>query len=403
MIKRTARYLSAAALAAALTLSVAAFPARTDPPASADAGEDAVSVTVTMIRENVNDRKSAVTVPWDPEALEGKTFSILGDSISTYRNISNRAGSRWSNTTISRGPAWYSDLKPKLQDTDTWWMQLADDLKLRLLVNNSWSGSTYYQTRVKTKGAYYDRCVQLHDNTGINDGAEPDIIFVYLGANDFTYYPDTLGTADIDYDSLFPPSENGVLTWRTPLSTLEAAAVVLYRIRARYPMAEVYVLEMMYRGDLTESSEEIFRQFNRDLETVAEHFGAVPIPFPEGVITRESTKRYYLDGRLHPNELGMDVITEVVKKAVLENTQWKTEPYHQVTLELDGVLADYGTDRLVREGQPFNTALTAEKEGKTLSVRVTADGEDITDKVCVDGSVSIPAVTGEVTITASAE
>ena len=168
-------------------------------------------------------------------------------------------------------------------------------------------------------------------------------------------------------------------------------------------MAEVYVLEMMYRGDLTESSEEIFRQFNRDLETVAEHFGAVPIPFPEGVITRESTKRYYLDGRLHPNELGMDVITEVVKKAVLENTQWKTEPYHQVTLELDGVLADYGTDRLVREGQPFNTALTAEKEGKTLSVRVTADGEDITDKVCVDGSVSIPAVTGEVTITASAE
>ena len=403
MIKRLARSLPAAVLAAALTLSVAAFPVRSDSPASADAGEETVSVTVSMFRENVNDNKSAVTVPWDPEALEGKTFSILGDSISTYRNISNRAGSRWSNSTIGRARSWYSDLKPKLQDTDTWWMQLAEDLKLRLLVNNSWSGSTYYQTRVKTKGAYYDRCVQLHDNTGINDGAEPDIIFVYLGANDFTHFPDTLGTADIDYEDLFPVSENGTVTWRTPQTTLEAAAVVLYRIRAHYPMAEVYVMDMMYRGNMSESKEEVFHQLNRDLETVAEHFDAVPIRFEDGPVTKETLDRYYLDGYLHPNDLGMDVITEVAKKAVLENTGWKTETYHQVTLELDGVLADYGTDRLVREGQPFNVALSAEEEGKTFTVRVTAEGEDITDEVYSDGVVSIPAVTGEVTVTASAE
>ena len=98
---------------------------------------ETVTVTAEMIRTDANKKNgSPETVPWDPEALRGKTFSILGDSISSYRNISNRRGSRWSNTTIGRGAAWYSDLKPKLKAEETWWMQLSEDLGLRLLVNN---------------------------------------------------------------------------------------------------------------------------------------------------------------------------------------------------------------------------------------------------------------------------
>ena len=400
MMKWILRSLPAAVLAAALTLSVSALPSYNDTNETADA--ETVSVTVTMVREDANDRNKKETVPWDPEALEGKTFSILGDSISTYRNISNRRGSRWANTTIGRGKAWYSDLKPIMADTDTWWMQMAEDLKLRLLVNNSWSGSTFFQTRAKTKGAFDSRCVQLHDNTGINDGAEPDIIFIYMGANDFSHFPKTLGTADIDYDSLFPDNESGTLTWSPPQTTLEAAAVVLYRIRERYPMAEVYVIDMVYRGDLTETSEKTFIQFNKDLESVAEHFGAVPIRFPDSPITKDTLSRYYVDARLHPSALGMDVITEAVKKAVLENTRWKTEPYHKVTLDLTGVYADYGTDRLVREGQSFTAVLTAE-EGKPFTVRVTSEGQDITETVYADGVINIPAVTAEITVTAQAE
>ena len=94
---------------------------------------ESVTVTAEMIRTDANKKNgSSETVPWDPEALRGKTFSILGDSISTYRNTSNRRGSRWSNTTIGRGAAWYSDLKPKLGEDETWWMQLSEDLGYNL-------------------------------------------------------------------------------------------------------------------------------------------------------------------------------------------------------------------------------------------------------------------------------
>ncbi|MBR7190174.1 MAG: hypothetical protein IKD63_03575, partial [Oscillospiraceae bacterium] len=81
---------------------------------------ESVTVTAEMIRTDANKKNgSSETVPWDPEALKGKTFSILGDSISTYRNTSNRRGSRWSNTTVGRARSWYSDLKPVMDLEDT--------------------------------------------------------------------------------------------------------------------------------------------------------------------------------------------------------------------------------------------------------------------------------------------
>ncbi len=363
---------------------------------------ESVTVTAEMIRTDANKKNgSSETVPWDPEALRGKTFSILGDSISTYRNTSNRRGSRWSNTTIGRGKAWYSDLKPIMDLEDTWWMQLSEDLGLRLLVNNSWSGSTMYQHCFKADGAYVDRCVQLHDNTGINDGAEPDLVFVFIGSNDFGLFRNTLGTADIDYDDLFPDNGSGKRTWREPKTTLEAAAVTLFRITERYPLAEIYMAEMLYRADLNAETEPVWRRFNRDLGEVAEHFGAVMVHFPDDVITYDRRELYFQDNRLHPNALGMDVITEAVKAAVLEHTAWKTEPFYSVSLELDGVAADLGTGRLVREGQPFSVRLAPSEEGKTVSVSVIAGGEDITDKAWSDGVVTIPSVTCDITVTAA--
>ena len=401
MRKQIARILTAALLTAALPLT--AYARTASRKGTEGAPSESVTVTAEMIRSDANKKHdTGEPVPWDPDALSGKTFSILGDSISSYRNISNRAGSRWSNSTIGRGKSWYSDLKPLMDPEDTWWMQLSGDLGLRLLVNNSWSGSTFFLPNARAQGAYADRCVQLHDNTGINDGAEPDLVFVFLGANDFTRFLDKLGTADIDYDDLLPAGGSGTRTWRVPNTTLEAAAVTLFRITGRYPLAEVYVLEMPYRGDLNETTEPVFQQFNRDLGKVAEHFGATAVSFSDSPIGAETAELYYLDNRLHPNALGMDVITEAVKAAVLEHTAWKTDAFHPVSLELDGVLADLGTGRLVREGQPFSVSLTPEDEGKTISVRVTAGGEDITDRVWANGTVLIPSVTEEVTIEARA-
>ena len=78
--------------------------------------------------------------------FRGKTISILGDSISTYAGVSNNTA---YNSTIGKNAVYYradgSTLKVCL--SDTWWQQAIDALDMKLLVNNSWSGSTVLHTR----------------------------------------------------------------------------------------------------------------------------------------------------------------------------------------------------------------------------------------------------------------
>ena len=132
---------------------------------------------------------------------------------------------------------------------------------MRLLVNNAWSGSCVFNTRSGTPGAYIDRCVQLHDDTGSNAGEEPDIIAIYLGTNDQNNAPGSLGTFDaIDFDTLITVSD-GVYSYKTPTTTLEAYAISLHKIGQRYPDAEVYCMTLLPR--LNSSSQPT--AFNEDL------------------------------------------------------------------------------------------------------------------------------------------
>ena len=66
---------------------------------------------------------------------KNKYFSILGDSISTFEGISEPKDAAYYNTSrkMSSGIITLSD---------TWWGQVVEGLKGKLLVNNSWSGST---------------------------------------------------------------------------------------------------------------------------------------------------------------------------------------------------------------------------------------------------------------------
>jgi len=328
--------------------------------------------------------------------LAGKTISILGASISTYEGTSNGSAADTTNSTIRSNVKYYpNNTIPEVTLNDTWWMQVCDDLGLRLLVNNSWSGSALLHTRNGTVGAYVDRCVQLHDNTGDNAGEEPDIIGIQMGSNDFQYYKDTLGTADIDYDALITENEDNSFTYATPVTSLEAAAIVLHKISVRYPNAEVYYLNVSQRIDGTDA-----KSFNTELKKVVEHFGAHIVDIYGSVITPETFDTHIGDGRVHPNCLGMDAYTEAFKRTLLANTAYEVDT-HTVSLDLDGVTANYGDDKIVVSGDAFSCKLTAE-DGKELSVSVTMGGEDITDTAYENGTVSIESVTDDVVITAEA-
>lgn len=399
MRKHILRIFVAAALTAALTVPSFAAEGETTEEKN---GEEFVSVTMATVKTPASGGKGTV-IERDTETLTGKTISILGDSISTFRNVSNRQGARWSNSTISRGYSWryYTDLKVKFSLSDTWWDQLTNDLGLRLLVNNSWSGSAFLHKHSNAPGAYISRCVQLHDDTGINAGAEPDIVLLFLGTNDFTHFFQTIGSGPVDYDALIR-TENGSVIYAEPTTTLEAAAITFDKIVRRYPFAEVYMMELPRRGDVKGDALDALLQFDHDLAEVAAHFGAVIIPLLDSPITAETAEHYYIDGRLHPNRLGMDVITEAAKKTILEHTAWKTEPTHTVTFDLDGVEIDYGAaERLVVSGRPFTGKLKPVEAETPFSIEITMDGRDITADVYKDGSIKIDAVTGDVVIRAA--
>lgn len=103
-----------------------------------------------------------------------KTFVILGDSYSTFKGY------------IPDGYAvWYSpEGRPGNDVTSveqTWWYQFAERTGLKLLGNNSFSGSTVCNTGYN--GADYTRCsfITRMPQTLEND---PDLVLIFGGTND---------------------------------------------------------------------------------------------------------------------------------------------------------------------------------------------------------------------------
>lgn len=248
----------------------------------------------------------------------GKYFSILGDSISTYQNVSHGTAADNTNSTIRHNDLYYEEGRWGVTQKDTWWQQAIDRLGMTLLVNNSWSGSCVLKTWHGTVGAYIDRCVQLHADVGEHRGTDPDLIAVFLGTNDFSYFGDLLGTHEIGYDALIVPQDGGMYTYAEPKTVCEAYAVMLHKIKVRYPDAAVFCLNLFPRRENNEDGIVQPTAFNRSLGEIVSRFGFETVDlFESGVPTAEGEfERFFPDGRVHPNALGMDVITDCFVRAV---------------------------------------------------------------------------------------
>lgn len=241
--------------------------------------------------------------------LKGKTISILGDSISTYTDVSNGAAADTANSTIRNNVLYYTPGTWGVYLEDTWWHKAFSRLGLRLLVNNSWSGSCLLKPRFGTVGAYADRCVQLHNDY---TGEEPDLIAIFMGTNDFSYFGDTLGTAEeIDYQSLIQETPEGTL-YREPAASCEAYAIVLDKIRKRYPRAQVYCLSLLPRREENPEGLPQPASFNQSLDAINTRFGCHTVDlFSEGISPAgEIFDTYFADHRVHPGTKGMAFIAD---------------------------------------------------------------------------------------------
>ena len=225
--------------------------------------------------------------------LTGKNFSILGDSISTYKGYSDDATN--TNSTIGSNASHYgkgTSGNPVTNVNATWWKQAADQTGMNVLVNNSYSGDS-----ISVNGI--TRATQLHDDTGNNSGTNPDIVAVYMGINDVKNDPNLTAT-----------------------EFAEDYTEMITNIKTTYPDADIFVFTLLPytcpSAEVTEMGAEEIEVFNQEIRNVAASNNCTVVDlFNDSGITEDNYMSDYIwDYGLHPNEAGMDAITNTFINAL---------------------------------------------------------------------------------------
>lgn len=235
------------------------------------------------------------------EKYEGKTLSIMGDSISTYDGISNNTS---YNSTIANNQSYYGVNNRGLYDiNDTYWQRLINDLGMSLCVNNSWAGSTIRNSNTPSRAAELDN----------NDGVTPDVILLYMGINDLHYASE--GQFGDLYAILSDPSDTRtdnekITAWLTTfdsstLTTFERSySVVLKTFAQEYPDAEVWCLTLNH-CEHSKHDAVVREQYNRCIVALANYYGVNVIDQSLGYINSDNCVKYSCDGYgLHPTAEG---------------------------------------------------------------------------------------------------
>jgi lysophospholipase L1-like esterase len=202
-----------------------------------------------------------------------KTYSILGDSISTFQGVTPPSGCYY-------GPA-YGDITGVRTPEDTWWMQVIRALGGTLLVNHSWSGSTVTSPGMMPASSP-SRIRRLAP-----EGESPDCILVFSGLNDVNGHVD-------------PPVFG------------KSYRAMLRLIRETYPQAQV-ICGTLLAGYLGQASP--FRQFaflKRRILVYNQEIRAAGLLTGCQVADLAAWKEEYasMDG-LHPNGDGMKTLADL--------------------------------------------------------------------------------------------
>lgn len=209
--------------------------------------------------------------------LSGKRFSILGDSISTYRGVSNDAS---ANAALIYNPCFYGEPMPREK---TYWGILEERLGLSLCVNNSWSGGNLSGRDDPDSG------INRAANLSRDDGGEPELIIVFMGINDLgrTVAPEVFSR---DYEG------------------------TLCAIGEKYPRAHVCCVNLPDRDPYLKPRAEMFN------DAIAHAAGRAGERFFVADLFASPLKGdvYYMNtvDSLHPDEDGMRMIADVIEGAI---------------------------------------------------------------------------------------
>lgn len=247
------------------------------PPASDSYRRTENSLGIDLIGIDVSQKNNNVS-----SVYNGKTLSILGDSISTFSGY------------IPSGNASYYPSGTVQAVTDTWWKKLIDALGMTLNVNNSWSGSRVTTTYGDTSAGCMTRCQNL--------GTTPDVIIVWMGINDFN---NEVALGSYDGKSAIP---------ETTTTFREAYAIMLNKILTAYPSAEVWICTLpQCERNSSSGFPEIngngvaLADFNEAILDLANAFGVKVLDHNKCGLTYQNMPVFNPDN-LHPNIYGHSLI-----------------------------------------------------------------------------------------------
>ncbi|MBQ2382428.1 MAG: hypothetical protein II290_00160, partial [Oscillospiraceae bacterium] len=335
---------------------------------------------------------SAAIVPAaaaDPGVYEGKVFSILGDSISTWSGYIPAADG-FNATHVTRYPD--SSRIPDVTSVDqTWWMQLITELGGKLGINDSWRGTTVYN----------DKTYEVSGNTGTkatmssltriqNLGANgtPDVILFYGGINDIRQAK-TLGT----FDAANAPTAAD-LTATTFTTVAEAYTQTILRMKHYYPDALIVAMLPSMNTDKADYATNL-PLYNAVFAQICSHYGVPYVDLQNVALNADN-----LPDGIHPDQAGMDLITAAVKTELEKHVGGVTagdHPVYPITHDLTDATASKFYYKSVDGGKTFTETLT----GVTTDVTVIMDGVDITSTAYdqTAGTITIENVSGYVYIT----
>lgn len=228
--------------------------------------------------------------------LKGKKVSIIGDSISTFNGYN---------------PSGYAVFYPKgnvTSVTQTWWHQVITELDMTLLKNCSWSGSECYGDSTSTTSAAAG-CSTKRINDLANGSTNPDIIFCYIGINDFY---NGVGLSDWNSTKDIPAESTEINNF------LDAYVIMINKIRNIYPDSRVFCFTLMdcptvkTGYPLTNDSGKSLNDFNDAIKMVANTFGCDVIDLHSCGLHQYNFKTYGVD-TTHPNASGHKMMKDKVK------------------------------------------------------------------------------------------
>ncbi len=263
--------------------------------------------------------ESNVTFP----ELAGKKVSILGDSLTSYRGTASNGTQSTDHTSKFN---YYIGTYPNERSGVTsinqmFYGKFFEENDMELYVNNSIGGTgvTINYTPVLNENITFlggtesqNRILGLWDYDANGDRVDPDIIIVSGSGNDFDLAP--LGDWDGDIEALDATSH--------PATFKAAYAVLLKRLQAEYPNADIWCITLQSFSDVISNPAtqypdknefgDTLLTYNQGIRDVAKAYGAYVLDL-EIAVTPEQYQTHKYDN-IHPNLLGHEAMYEQMVK-----------------------------------------------------------------------------------------